>query len=669
MLKITIADTAIPVSDNFSLQLNYENPLFTEDKITKSYSYNFNLPRTPELERIFKHSGRISNRKQTIEEPITIEHSGVLFVEGNVFITKTGNSSFNCFIRGREIIFRNQLIETRLDELKLPVFNIGGDNVFEKLQAWKDFMMQTLEDDVTEGMFKFPTIKASYQSEDLKELVYPANSTLPFDEWFELPQSAIQIKAFKNKEASVNNFVDGEFTRNTLHSYHPNTTGGTSFRWNNTISPCLRFDFILSKIVEYFGYQQSHNDLLDIVEYMRMVVFSGYTLDEAFFWLPGTQDRSFANVHGDRMDLSNFLPDTNMWEAFNVLQQMFNIILIIEGGNLQIQLINNVLNKEAVDLTRYTAPEMNKEHTLTDINGYSFEFELEDVLTDFIKQPSRQFEDEIVYRNVFIGQAKTIGEPQFIERKLSYFPIGNKGISIGDKTAFNISYNNFDEFIEDYQDFNGFPGVYPPSFNSYTLYPYSFSCYSEMPMGWDNPFSIYSKIYKGRTSNYPFFAVTQYLGPIEMKYKTQHEFDNDLPPTGTTIINASSSIDSMQNYDGLTGYPQLTWGEKTIFPLERVSINPEDPEDVIDYQETESKGLYNSYHKQFDEFIEQSIPIDKTLHLPPHKIKELSTFKEPKHRINSPEGVFEGFVQKFSVTLTKDRVGATKVTYLTKQYD
>jgi hypothetical protein len=652
MLKLIIDNTPIPVGDNFSLQLNYENPLFSEDKITMSYSYNFSLPITSVIQQLLKHANRMSNRKQAYELNVIIEHSGVVFVQGKLFLTKAGNNNLNCFVRGKEILFRNDLSETPLNVLQLENYKIEGANVFEKLEAWQSFMMQSLDEDVTEGKYKFPTIKGSYESPELN-IIPPAAVSQEPEDWVDGHKPIIM---FREKESSVNHFMDGEFSINPLHkNLNPSTDPR---RWITTVSPCLRLDYIVQQVAKFAGYDIKTNDLKQIIEYLRMVVFSGYTLDENFVMMPGTSDEQFANVHGDEMNLSEFLPSTNMWETFRVLQQMFNILIFIDSGQLEIKLINEILDIQSVDFTKYVNPNIEKTFNDSQINGYKYFFDLDEIIVDFITKPSREFEEEEVFRNNVFGKEKEIGTAQFTDRPMSYFPIGNKGISLGDKSGRAIYYDL------DYISING-----PQSFSYSIPFPHALACYSELPMGWDNPFSIYSKVYRGRTSNYPFFAVTQYLGPIETKYKTQHEFDNDLPPTGTTIINASSSIDGMRNYDNLSGYPQLVWGERTLFPLERESVDPIDLEDVIDYQDTESKGLYNNFHKKYDEFIQDAIPIEKTLNLPPHKIKELSTFKNPKHRICSPEGDFEGFVQKFSVTLTKDRISPTKVTYLTKQYD
>jgi hypothetical protein len=658
MIRLVIAGVDVPVPDNFSVQLNYENPLFIEDKINKAYSYNFTLPITEQLQNLLKHRNRVSTSSKTAELPCKLYHSEILFVEGVLKLTSINSLSYACFIRNDALTVLERMKNTKLNTVQLPteeVWTPAEDtslNILQKLERWKDFMMDNANESVTTGLYKFPTIKANYNAQ-----AYVPGS---FDDLY------LQQTYFPTEEASVNHFVNEEFHSNELYYFQQTATAGAvkSENWLQTVSPCLRIEPLLERMLEELGIVYSQNDLLEIIEFMRMVCFSGRVLDEHFYdILPVISNTLYVNMHGRSFALSDFIPDVYMWDLYYMLIDMFNIVSTFSDNEVSIQLANNVLIKPAVDFTKYAEDFFSKGIDPNKAQGVRVRYEFDESVMAWLNRSKIFYTNPLDERALnYFGLPFEIGQEPFTENTVRYMPIGSNGLETTDPSGV--------------KDFGG-PVVggippWPPTVP--TVVPAEenlFPLYARMPFDPENGvfFPVNSKTYVNEANNYDFLAITQYLGIIDTYYQTSTEKDNGLPPTNTIKTNACACVDSTLTFEAGSGWPNFGWGTKTLWMGERQERNPEDADEISSLQETESKGLWNTYHKTFHEFMMRAVPTDKTLFLPPHKVKELAGFKNPKHVIDSPQGKFEGFVQKFSVTLYKDRISPTKVTYLIEQYD
>jgi hypothetical protein len=658
MIRLVIDGVDVPVPDNFSVQLNYENPLFLNDKVNKAYSYNFTLPVTEQLQNILKHRNRVSTINKTLELPCKLYHSGVLFVEGILKLTNINSLSYACFIRNDALTILDKMRNTKLNTVSLPTVEVWTQaedtslDILAKLERWSNFMMDNADKPVTSGMYKFPTIKANYNAK-----AYEAGS---FDDIY------LQQSYFPTEEASVNHFVNEKFHSNELYYFQQTATAGAvkSENWLQTVSPCLRIEYLFERMLNELGIVYEENDLLDIIEFMRMVCFSGRVLDQHFYdILPVISNTLYVNMHGRLFSLTDFIPDVYMWDLYYMLIDMFNIVSTFSENEVSIQLANHVLKKQAVDFTKYSEDFYSKGIDTNKAQGMRIKYEFEDTVLAWLNRPKTFYTNPLDERGLnYFGLQFEIGEDPFTERTVRYMPIGSNGLETSDPSGV--------------KDFGG-PVVggippWPPTVPTVVpAHPNLFPLYARMPFDPENGvfFPVNSKTYVNEAKNYDFLAVTQYLGIIDTYVQTPTEKDNDLPPTNTKKTNACACVDSTLTFEEGSGWPNFGWGTKTLWMGEVQQREPEDADELTSNQDTESKGLWNTYHKEYHDFMMRSVPIEKTLFLPPHKVKELSTFKEPKHVIDSPEGKFEGFVQKFSVTLYKDRISPTKVTYLIEQYD
>jgi len=126
MLKLTLADTVVDLLDNeLSLVLSSPYPLISTGS-GGNFIFNFNLPATDELKKIFKFSHRPQAKSTYTEVPYRLDLGAGLVYEGTASLKEISNWEFEVFCAVGNGDFNVAAKKVMLNELDL-----GGDRLID----------------------------------------------------------------------------------------------------------------------------------------------------------------------------------------------------------------------------------------------------------------------------------------------------------------------------------------------------------------------------------------------------------------------------------------------------------------------------------------------------------------------------------------------------------
>lgn len=645
-LEIYIEDIAVPINDDFSISLTYVNPLFSEKKINETYSYSFTLPASPELNNLLKNSKRVDANSRKFKLNARLKMHGCLMVQGKISLTKTSNKYYSCqiFNDGRDLY-------RETNERHISDFNYGKIELwteaeetsggFSKVDRWSEHFGDINDQSPEIGAYKFPMIKAFYDDPADEESKVLA-SGLNYINW---KGGGVNIgfwntgnpsqKGAGLKESSV---LKSEFRQN-------------SYNWVNTYSPCLRVEHMLESIISDFNFTINKNELQENQEFKRLVNFSCYATDEVYDI--GT---TLHNQYGGRYDLSDFTPDTNGWQTFKTLIDLFSTVFFLQPNNtLDIRLSKTMMEVEAIDMTSKANPETIIKDSETNKEIY-FHYNIDKKTLIIINdQGPGAYSNENITRKMYRSIGTEIENGTAIE-------------SLPLRTMLGLQryFPNEMMFFVDWTEYNQNDCGY---FDNYYLsygYMKARSGYNAENNWLDKKeqLMLSSRVFPTENDKPTRFNLLLFHGRKVSKYKvTQVNPDGSCEienPAGAFLdlgIYLTCNLDRTNDYN-ISGFdshhPNIVVSDKTIY---------------LNDKNGEQKGTYVNYHKPLAEFEKSTEEIQKNLYLQPYEILEMSKFENIRHRINSPEGNFEGVVKEFKVQLTKDAISATSVTYLKQRYE
>ena len=634
-LEILVNDILIPTDSDISISLTYKNPLFTDKRINESFSYSFSLPATPTLNAIFKNAIRVDSTLQKSKKiKAEIKMSGVSMVSGILILKQTSNHIYSCNIINDGKDLYNELAGNHIKSYDFGALELWTEDEDDSLAAedkrrkWVYHRVEVDNDHPETGKYKFPRIRGYYDS--------------PADENSKVKSRGLNYVFWLG--GGVNSKlldVDGTDI--------PDTYFETEKNWVNTYSPCLRMDFIITSILNDIGFNIEQNDLLKIQEYTRLTNFSCYCADES------VGSGGTFNIHGRKYELSDFLPNTNAWEAFSTLIEVFSCVFFTKENNITIITSKDILNTEFIDMSDRTSPEIviNKENELEPISFFY----------DIDKKDKKTINDEL------LGGAMGGNANNFM-----YETIGNKN-----KDGFAINHIPLRTLVTEVRhffNFFNFYNTYDSSVYDLSMYDYSYVSFAfmkprggfsvdgnwlddgeqlmlssrEFPEENDLPERFFLVLFHG------MHEVLDHATILNPDGTTSPEFPDDPLVTRIPLVCNLDKTDNMNPIPGLDlDFPKIKLSDKHIY----LDDNPDDP----------GKGTYSSYYEPLAEFKKNTSEIEKNLYLQPHEIYEMAKFRKPKHRINSKDGSFEGIVKEFKVQLSKHSISSTQITYLKKNYE
>ena len=614
MLKIVIDNKEVEYRPDISIQLKFGNPLFSDKKINEAYSYSFSLPATPTLNAIYLNSNRVNSVANKVKKPLKIYHSGVLFIKGVVRIEESNDNSYKCYAQNEGFDLYKETNDASLldtDLGKVELWTAAEDATLtptQKLDRWANHMDNTNSAGPTATAYKFPQIKAHYDfpGQDDADIQTEGNNYV------------------FHRSGIVNGYLQDAVIKNSIV---PKGYYGNDKNWHHTISPCLRADFVLQEILKQYNIELVANDLELIKEYFQLLFFSNKVKDK--YEDLGT---STVNLHGRNFSLNDFVPDTNQWELFIFLNEIFDCHFFISDNEMRIRTSAKVLNGKSINVTEYANPE-----TITkdkEQKGISIFYDINQEQMD-------------QYNLAFYALGNTEGW-QFnsiettsvskLERKLNHLPLNNIFAQGGTNIIQN--YTQFGS-LNPPSEFEFLPVVTLSNIDSTkrTEENYLMLVSDEFPNSGKRAERFFAILFRG------------YYPTIRYDYnETTGAYDPNSPIAINTFFPCN-----LEDTEDFLNYPNppispIYFSDKHIFLTEAAS--------------GEQKGTYNTYHKKYYDLTNGAREVKKELHLPVHKVKELSRFDNPKHIIDNPRGRFTGYVKDFDVTLKANSISSTAITYL-----
>jgi hypothetical protein len=603
MTSLIINNINIPIPANFSLTLNFENPLFIDSAFNKTYGYSFQLSECPELNALFEHAERQNARNSTRKYSSRIYFEGVLLVNGHATIEQSNARSYNIYIQQEGFDFVEQLKTMQLRDLPTDVVELwpadATPTITEKRNAWLAHIQANHAQPETSGTVKFPRIAGIYE-EDQDDL------------------SQKQNPVFTGR---INQYVMGQAYVN------PNADNGTKpfgidEQWLTTVAPIPRIETVLEIIINALQLRVDRNDVEQLEAFKRLLGFAGVVYDE--YQNNGTINN---NVHGRTYSINETLPINSLFHVFEILRDVFGCFFVFQNTTLNILLSNIVLNSVEINVTKYSTPEYRPKF----IDKFNIVFSL----PDFGRNTrERYFQDPGEPTLLLPTYFDLETNPEIFERKemkVSFNLLKHNPRLLGSSDVI-VAYNQF-----------ALPDTLRPEYYHEINVP-NFSVGREKL-----EFIRSAEINNAETDATDRFHIFWYLGIRPSVYE---QFD---PSPGFFTINAFFS-GIYQKYFAFDyfGTDPITFGDEAL-------CYPD-----IDVEDELQRGLFETYHKAKIELTNGAKEVEKTLALPPHKIVEFAKWENPRHFIENPKGTFVGVIKKMSVTITANSMSPTRITYVSQ---
>lgn len=213
-------------------------------------------------------------------------------------------------------------------------------------------------------------------------------------EFFNFPTDPTnEIFIRNNKGGATTNADDGTLPNTWDVSTFQEGTGSISDfnnNWQTSVSPCPRFDYLLSKILQELKVVLSQNELLQIQEYTQLIFYSGKSLDER------VNDDNFQwNVFGQNLSIFEFVPDGSTIQLFQILRTIFGVSFNFANGKLTIQRFR--LNNQVRNMSKFCAPDY--QENITDAQSWFLNYGISDE-TEFLDQVNNEVVNRFLPRQI-----------------------------------------------------------------------------------------------------------------------------------------------------------------------------------------------------------------------------------------------------------------------------
>ena len=130
MLQIYTDNRLIDFSDDISVDLVFENPLLTTDRILATYSLSYGLPLTPRNREIFGNPDRAATGNRFWDHPIRILFAGIEIASGVQTIEEVSNKAITVNFSGSVLpdCIDRKMNKAPLGEVVLSYYSSGQDS-------------------------------------------------------------------------------------------------------------------------------------------------------------------------------------------------------------------------------------------------------------------------------------------------------------------------------------------------------------------------------------------------------------------------------------------------------------------------------------------------------------------------------------------------------------
>lgn len=416
----------------------------------------------------------------------------------------------------------------------------------------------------------------------------------------------------------VNPYADGEFRQNYPV---PVQDDPKEYLWPYTFSPCIRAQYLLTEMLKQNGISSINGELEEITEFQQMTIFSGRVLDK--MEMIGGE---IWNWHGTGFNLADFVPDCDSIEMLTLLWENFGIYSVVDGVNIYFFKVKSMLDKPARNMTKFAYAEYSK----SPINDkyYRISYQIEDSRKeDFMVYLDEAFLSSIPITQKFypfeIIHFPILAPKNFKTIQQKHLPMKSQ---VGYDFGLNGFYDNFPDYVTDMPFGAPGDGFGPGGLEISSRNKFDGKIWSDEKPG-DSSKTMQFVLLRGINTTHKFLG-----------YVIDHLWSCNF----RTPLMAQSMIDQMTSLGINISH---AFGDTDMY------LNMEE-------------GVFNHYLIDFYQFLAGSRPIKKRLILPPHEIKEILSWRNPKHRIEHAEGNFEGIIKELTFSITADAISPVDITYL-----
>lgn len=609
MITCKINGKAVDIFEDMKINMKLSNPMFSEKFINEGYSYSFEFPNTS------KNKAINIGYKSKVE----IYFKGVLFINAYIISYIKTDASLNVNIVTDAKFFIDEcetLLLTELDYAKIKICE-ETDLALEKRDAWENHMNNTLVTDIKTLTHFFPTIETwGYNN---------------YDGDTEYDENLIN-EMFQNGERVLNRNTNGEYLLNfdIDHTTIPK-------QWITSVAPCPKADYVLKTIFNHFGLRLVVNELDDILEYQQLWIWNNFVLDKYI-----TETRTILgltitkkyNVHGTEIDLKKHVPNTSLFDFLKMLNEIFDIYIVIDNKNISVFRSKNQINRAPVNVTKFASETFNDDLNEFEAQSYSFNLSEEDA--------------------AYFRMVKTSGVEKTYEKpyEVKSYPISGNSNNENELSAFPLK----TEIISNYFGCPYSTAVYNSQADKTTATWWKTWPHGELQSRAFSPYYIKSDEYpngKGEIFDRIYYGLSRGVWS---------GFTPGFDYTGTAYDPDNNSV---HNAIYTLNFRDAFYGD-----LEHL------PEVNINHILGKTSVYLNGEHNYFDVYktekldvLYKSITKTKLLYLPLFEIIELMKWKNTKHVIQQKNESFKGFVKNISFTISNDGLSATEVAYVVQSND
>jgi hypothetical protein len=603
MISIKINGQFADLFKGMKIPLKFENPVFSEDFINGAYSYSWNLPLTEKNKRLIKPK---NNEIILLFKGIQLFSGYIVdfYDDGKILIINIINDAKKL----KEELEFQKLSYLDLEEIEVIPTATAVD---VKMGLWAIHINDNLESDPNQGSHKFPMIK-----------------TFGYNNFTET-ESEKQNEMFEFGGRTINRHGLGFFQGNFPVA---KTFAGGRMNWITTIAPCPRVEYLLTEIFKKFGFKLRKNQLVAIPEFLQMVLFNNYVLDR--LEESNTDSTKYINTFADSYNLSNHVPNNNLYSLFLLLNEVFDAYFVFDNKFVDIFIVKDSLKIKPINLSKY-ASEI-KTNDNSDKTGFVLDYSDEELIKEKIIV---SFEDVIGFGTVF----------QYLYPYLKIdYPSNrssNKTTSITAIPLITITIGNETGYITNQTDYENYKTSDPQE--PWTLLGYAQNEY------WARSSSyIKSDVLTPEVEIFEKLYFMCYRGVSE-GFLPAFDVDGNYTPDDNTNPNTSKTSNFKNPIWINEETESFDFDTNESFGKSSVYLNG--PDNAFDsYKKPKLNLLYNSTIKT------------KILYFPLFKLLELLKWKEFRHVIQQKKESFIGYAKSYSFVLTDEGISPTECEYIVK---
>lgn len=414
MVELRIDNTPIDLNPDTKIEITASNPVLDPASVDRVFSFPFNVPLSPNNRRIRRHSQRLDARNRSASVPGQLRFDSSLILDARVSQTSVTDTEEEivCANEPLEIWRRlgtikiNEILESidLLDGETTPFWAFGlgspgsysitvdgttatasagsfGDiaaagaslasqlnTAFPGIATYSSgsntltldgFLVKdhpiTAYSGITLNGYKNVAL---YHYNAVRDHVQDTNATpitthcFPVIRWRGIYGS--NNSTFENTTKYVNNAQDGTFYPNVRYQ-------GDEHVWQNTVIPCVRVPYILSRIANALGGYTWGGYTWDDVQFQRLIVVNNRTLDEVVYDQFDDLDFYKLNAFQPTINLNLHVPAITAADFITALTTTFAQYLTVRGNQLVLVKKRDAVTNTPVDLTNLVSARFQSE--------------------------------------------------------------------------------------------------------------------------------------------------------------------------------------------------------------------------------------------------------------------------------------------------------------------